>query len=196
MNDDLTAQSRRDRLFRRIVLCAALLFTVPYALLDSFGVLPEAVSARHHINRRRNNNVSNTYRSYDPNLILGIAIGDTRYRFNYAEHFALVTRPLFGVEVWRIPETVEYEGETYTVTSLDTFALLHAITVRKVELPTTLRYFNGAPSIANETIEHISVGDRYHAAPKDFDIQQARIALGLDPNEEAPIIERIEGLDE
>ncbi len=196
MNEPLSAQTRRDRCFRRIVLCVAALLIIPYFILDTVGVLPEVISAKHHIRRRQASGTAEVYRSYDPDLILGVAIGDTRYRFNHAEHFALVTRPLFGVEHWRVPETVEYEGATYTVTSLDTFALLYATTVRTVELPLTLRYFNGAPAIASETVETIAVGDRYQATPKDFDIKQARLALGLDPDEEAPLIERVEGLDE
>ncbi len=182
----------RDRVFIRGLLLGLLALVMLYTLLDFCGWLPEAVSVAWHTKARRHRSTDSSYgygHEYDPNLVLGVAIGDTRYRFNHAERFALVMRPLFGVTHWRIPETVDYEGTTYTVTSLDTFALLHALTVQEVYLPKTLRYFNQAPAIASKTIQQITVGDVYSAPPQTFDIPQARRALGLDPTEEHPIAE-------
>ncbi len=191
MIDSETASSRRDRLVGRILVVGFLVAVVGYAVLDAYGVWPDRFSVRWHTKHRKEAKIPKDVMLYDPNLVLGVAIGDTRYRFNHAEHFALITRPLFGVKEWVIPESVEYLDATYTVTALDSFALLHATTVKTVRLPKSLLFFNDATDIASESIETITValpqGGEYSRPRGAFSIAEAREAMGLPIDEDAPL---------
>lgn len=148
-------RARRDRLARRLFFGGSILFFGTYFLADAFGLLPDRYSFRYHAARVGRVSISDRYETFDPDLALGVAIGDTRYRFNYATHHAIVTRPLFGVENWVIPETVVYRDETFVVAALDTFAFLNATTVTRVELPKTLTYLNNSAQFAGEKITEI-----------------------------------------
>lgn len=148
-------RAKRDRLARRIFFGGSLLIFGTYFLADAFGLLPDRYSFRYHTARVGRVSISDRYENFDPDLALGVAIGDTRYRFNYATHHAIVTRPLFGVENWVIPETVVYRDETYTVTAFDTFAFLNATTVTRVELPKTLVYLNDSAQFAGKRIKEV-----------------------------------------
>lgn len=146
-------EARRDRLFRWTFLGTGGLLLALYLGGDALGLLPEAYSVRAHARRRANPTpISEQYENFDPNLCLGIAIGSTRYRLNFALDHAIVTRPLFGVEEWVIPERFNYDGHTFLVTALDPFALLNAQGVRSVTLPASVRWFNGAFALAEETL--------------------------------------------
>ncbi len=191
MIDRESARTRRDRLLWRVVLLVFLVGIIGYGTLDAFGCWPDRFSLRWRAQHRTTPKVPKEVLLYDPNLVLGVAIGDTRYRFNHAEHFALITRPIFGVTDWVIPESVEYLDATYTVTALDSFALLHATTVKTVRLPESLLFFNDATDIASESIETISValpqGGAYTRSRETFSIAEAREALGLPIDEDAPL---------
>ncbi len=191
MRDSDAPSSWRDRVFLITIVVVFLTAAAGYVVLDLCGWLPDRFSAMWHSRQRREPKVPDTVLLYDPNLVLGVAIGDTRYRFNYKEHFALIMRPLFGVEDWVIPDHVEYLGETYTVTALDSFALLHATTVKTVRLPKSLLFFNEATDIASDTIETISVelpqGGTYTRPRTAFSIAEAREAMGLPIDEDAPL---------
>ncbi len=191
MTESATGVSRRDRWVWRSLLALFVGAVLGYGVLDAYGLLPDRFSVKWHSQQRKKPRVPKEVRLYDPNLVLGVAIGDTRYRFNHEECFALITRPLFGVEHWVIPESVEYLGSTYTVTALDSFALLHAITVKSVRLPKSLLFFNNATEIASESIETIAValpqGGEYARAREAFSIAEAREAMGLPIDEDAPL---------
>lgn len=142
------ARARRDRIARWLFLgCAAVLLGA-YACADAAGVLPRELSVRWRSAHRGELDLDRRYAEFDPDLCLGIAVGDTRYRFNYATYHAIVTRPLFGVRHWVVPEEVRFEGDVFTVTALDPFALLNATGVETVSLPPTLRHTNGAEALA------------------------------------------------
>ena len=110
------ARARRDRWALRLFLGACALLLGAYAVADAHGIVPRELSVRWRTQQRGRLNLDGRYTEFDPDLCLGIAIGDTRYRFNYASYHAIVTRPLFGVRRWVIPEEVRYEGDVFTVT--------------------------------------------------------------------------------
>lgn len=154
---DLEAQrARRDRIALRLFLGTLVLVLSVYFTADALGWIPARCSFRAY-RGRGDGSISERYETFDPDLTLGIAIGETRYRFNYVTHHAIVTRPLFGVTRWRIPETVVYDGETFTVTALDTFAFLNATTVTSAELPATLQYLNNSAQFAGERMAAITL---------------------------------------
>ena len=127
------------------------------------------------------------YQEFDPDLCLGIAVGDTRYRFNYETRHAIVTRPLFGVRHWVVPDEVRYEGDVFTVTALDPFALLNATGVETVSLPPTLRHTNGAEALACRELRTLTLrlpggGTRAFPQAKGFG-ERALRALIPQPSE-------------
>ena len=151
----------RDRLFLRglvAVLAAALGL---YLVCDLAGWVPARLSVQQRSRRRAfPTPIGERYESFDPDLCLGIAIGSTRYRLNYPLGHAIVTRPLFGVRDWEIPERFNHEGQSFEVTALDPFALLNAHDVRSVSLPPTMRWLNGAVALAGEALEEIRLRRR------------------------------------
>lgn len=154
---DLEAQrARRDRIALRLFLGGMFVVLGMYFTADALGWIPARYSFRAY-RGRGDGSISGRYETFDPDLTLGIAVGETRYRFNYVTGHAIVTRPLFGVRQWRIPETVVYEGERFTVTALDTFAFLHATTVTSAELPATLQYLNNSAQFADERLTSITL---------------------------------------
>lgn len=151
-------QERRDKLFGRTLIFSGLALLVIYIVLDICGCLPEAISVtQRSIERFRalHARLPDRYETFDPDLCLGIAVGDTRYRFNYPKRIAIVTRPLFGVVNWVIPETVTYDGDTYVVCALDPFAFLNAVGVETILVPPSIRYTNGAEELPAETIKAV-----------------------------------------
>lgn len=151
----------RDRLFLRglvAVLAAALGL---YVVCDLAGWVPARLSVQQRSRRRAfPTPIGERYESFDPDLCLGIAIGSTRYRLNYPLGHAIVTRPLFGVRDWEIPERFNHEGQSFEVTALDPFALLNATGVRSVSLPPTMRWLNGAVALACEELASITLRRR------------------------------------
>lgn len=146
------AHERRDRLVRRLLLGGLGVVLVCYFFADAAELLPEAVSVRTRTLRRNRVEIPERYEEYDPDLVLGIAVGDTRFRLNYGKCRAVVTRPIHGVTEWIIPSTFELQGRVFTVTALDAFALLNAQGVHTVSLPPTLRYTNEAETCPAETL--------------------------------------------
>lgn len=142
------ARARRDRIALRLFLGGAAALLGAYFVADAAQLLPHAISVRWRSAHRGVLDLDGRYQEFDPDLCLGIAVGDTRYRFNYETRHAIVTRPLFGVRHWVVPDEVRYEGDVFTVTALDPFALLNATGVETVSLPPTLRHTNGAEALA------------------------------------------------
>ncbi len=155
--DRYAAHERRDRIVRRCVWGTLALLLGIYFCADTLYLLPEAVSIRAHTGNRNRIHIPDRYEEFDPDLVLGIAIGDTRFRLNHAHGRAIVTRPIFGVTHWVIPSTFDYQGRTFTVTALDPFALLNAQGVRTLSLPPTLRHTNEAENFPAETLETITL---------------------------------------
>lgn len=148
---------RRDRAFCRALLGGFGGLLVAYLCADAAGVLPAAVSVRAATQRRNRVEISDRYEEYDPDLVLGIAVGDTRFRLNYAKCRAIVTRPVFGVTEWIIPSSFELQGRVFTVTALDPFAFLNAQGVHTISLPPTLRYTNQAERFSPETLRQVKL---------------------------------------
>lgn len=151
---------RRDQLFRRCFLCLGGGLLVLYIVLDLCGCLPVAISVtQRSVERWRSlfGRLPDRYETFDPDLCLGIAVGDTRYRFNYPKRIAIVTRPLFGVTDWEIPEEVEYDGVRYDVCALDPFAFLNAVGVESIRVPASIRYTNGAEELPAETLRRVTL---------------------------------------
>lgn len=181
------ARARRDRWALRLFLGACALLLGAYAVADAHGIVPRELSVRWRTQQRGRLNLDGRYTEFDPDLCLGIAIGDTRYRFNYASYHAIVTRPLFGVRRWVIPEEVRYEGDVFTVTALDPFALLNAPDAETVSLPPTLRHTNGAEALAGKTLRTLTLRlpdgtARDFPSARGFDEATLRRTLGLPPD--------------
>lgn len=153
--------AKRDRWARRIGWSLFGVALGSYLLCDSLGAVPEAWSVRLRSARRANPQpIDLGWGAYDPDLVLGVAIGDTRYRFNYAKSFAVVMRPLFGVTDWVVPEEVIYLGQRFRVTALDPFALMNATTVEQARFPRSLRWLNGAPALATQRLKRLVLEGR------------------------------------
>jgi hypothetical protein len=155
IDHEAIARAKRHRIFKRFVLWSLLPLIVLYLIADGVGVIPHAVSVRLRNQQRVQRDLRTKGLELDPNTILGIAIGDTRFRLNYTNGHAIVTRPIFGVEEWIIPAHFEYQGTRFTVTALDPFAFLHATTAHTISVPSTIEYFNGAPDLANDCLRHL-----------------------------------------
>ncbi len=153
--DPYAAHERRDRIVRRLLLGGLGGLLAAYLGADAAEMLPEALSVRAASRRRRHVEISGRYEDYDPDLMLGIAVGDTRFRLNYAKCHAIVTRPVFGVTEWVIPASFELQGRIFTVTALDPFALLNAQGVRTVSLPPTVRHTNQAERFPPDALERM-----------------------------------------
>lgn len=146
----------RDRFFLRGLLACLGGGILLYVACDLAGWVPERLSVQQRSRRRAfPTPIGERYENFDPNLCLGIAIGSTRYRLNYPLGHAIVTRPLFGVSEWEIPERFNHDGQSFEVTALDPFALLNAHGVRSVTLPPTMRWLNGAVALADDSLEQI-----------------------------------------
>lgn len=152
------ARIRRDRWMKRLAWVFLGGGLSLYLVCDWAGVVPAAWSVTRRSEyawREAPTEIGGRYDSFDPDLCLGVAIGDTRYRLNYANHRAVVTRPLFGITEWVVPATFTFQGEAWVVAALDPFALLNAHGVRRVTLPTDLLWTNGALALADGTIQEI-----------------------------------------
>ena len=189
---DGEARARRDKIARWVFgVCAVLLFG-GYVVADFSGVLPREVSVRWRSGLRfKTPDDLTRYKNFDPDLVLGIAIGDTRYWLNHARHHAIVTRPCFWVTDWFVPERVEYEGETYAVTALHPAALLYAEGVTRVSLPPSLLYTNRAEEFVNTELDSLELrlsDGTVRAFPHatGFDQATMRALLGLPPVEDTP----------
>lgn len=149
------ARAKRDRVALRLLLWSLLPFAILYFVADYAELLPAQVSVR--IRNENRNYVDPDYlgEGADPDMVLGIAIGDTRFRLNYGNGHAIVTRPVFGVEEWIIPAHFDYRGTHFTVVALDPFALLYATHAHTISLPHTLQHDNGAPELNAECLKHL-----------------------------------------
>ncbi len=179
------ARARRDKIALWAFLAGTAALAAGYVAADFAGVVPRELSVRWRSGMRFDNVWQGRFDDLDPARFLGIPIGETRYRLNFAEHVAIVTRPLSGVREWRIPERVEYGGESFEVTALDSFAFLNAAGVTHISLPPTLRYVNGAEQGINaelETLELRLPGGGAAPFPKGagFDGAALRRALGTE----------------
>ncbi|MBQ9693171.1 MAG: hypothetical protein IJV69_00225, partial [Kiritimatiellae bacterium] len=112
------ARAKRDRLALRLLLWSFIPLLIGYFIADGCGLLPVAVSVRIRNERRGRQELCFAKDNIDPDTVLGIAIGDTRFRLNYTNGHAIVTRPVFGVEEWIIPAHFTYQGIPFTVTAL------------------------------------------------------------------------------
>ena len=146
------ARAKRDRIAVRVLLWSFLPFVIGYFIIDGIGLLPAAVSVRIRNDNRSRAALTVKANDIDPDTVLGIPIGDTRFRLNYANGHAIVTRPLFGVEEWIIPAHFTYQGIHFTVTALDTFAVLNATHAHTISLPPTIEHLNGAPELAGDPL--------------------------------------------
>jgi hypothetical protein len=149
------ARAKRDKWVARILLWSLIPFTIAYFVADGLAWLPAPISVR--IRNDRRNAVDPDYigDGLDPDLVLGIAIGDTRFRLNYGNGHAIVTRPIMGVTDWVIPAHFTHQGTAFTVVALDPFAMLYATNARAISLPHTLIYDNDAPALANACLERL-----------------------------------------
>jgi hypothetical protein len=147
------ARAKRDRMAVRLLLWAFLPLVVLYFIVDGIGLLPAVVSVRIRAERRGRAELTVRTNNIDPDTVLGIPIGDTRFRLNYTNGHAIVTRPLFGVEEWIVPAHFTYQGMNFTVTALDTFAVLNATHAHTISLPPTIEHLNGAPELAGEALK-------------------------------------------
>ena len=150
------ARAKRDLIAKRLILWSILPFALAYLVADSLELLPAAISVR--IRNEHRNRVTSEYigQGLDPDLVLGVAIGDTRFRLNHGNGHAIVTRPVTGVRDWLIPAHFTYQGTNFTVVALDPFAMLYATEARTISLPHTLIYDNGAPELANKCLEQLT----------------------------------------
>ena len=151
------AQARRDRWMRWIFGSCIIIFLGGYFSADVIGWLPERISVRKRSLRHSASNIGERYDTFDPDLCLGIAIGNTRYRLNYATSHAIVTIPLFGVRVWDIPEFFEFQGQRFVVTALDPFAFLNAGGVEQITLPFTLQWLNQAHTLTCPELKQLNI---------------------------------------
>ena len=149
------AREKRDRLFRRLLLWSLIPLALGYLIADGVGLLPAEISVRIRNNNRNAVDPDYLGEGADPNMVLGIAIGDTRFRLNYGNGHAVVTRPVFGVEEWIIPAHFDYQGTHFTVVALDPFAFLYATHAHTISLPPTLEHDNGAPELNAACLRHL-----------------------------------------
>lgn len=142
-------EAGRDRGMLFGVLGLLICGSLAYALADARGWVPERFSVRHY--RASGVPVIRPGEPGDPDLVLGVPVGDTRFRLDWRHHEAMVMRPVDrDLEEWIIPSRFVYRGETFTVNALHSFALLYAPAVRRVSLPPTLEYLNEADTLAPE----------------------------------------------
>lgn len=189
---DEEARDRRDKIARWLFGACAILLLGGYVVADFSGIIPREVSVRWRSGLRfQTPDDATRYKNFDPDLVLGIAIGDTRYWLNHPKRIAIVTRPCFWVTDWSIPERVEHEGTTYTVAALHPAALLYAEEVTRVSLPSTLLYTNRAEEFVNPELQTLelrlpdgSVETFPHA--QGFTEATMRNLLGLPPAEDTP----------
>lgn len=138
----------RDRMMLFGALGLLLLGSVAYTVADAYGWIPDRLSARYY-SARRGAPVIRPGEPGDPDLVLGVPVGDARFRLNWRDHTAMVMRPVDqGLEDWVIPSRFVYRDETFTVIALHSFALLYAPKVRRVSLPPTLEWLNEADTMA------------------------------------------------
>ncbi len=155
-------REQRDKLFTRILLCGLIGALALYALCDVVQIVPAPISVREQTQKRWRMAWKRLeeYRpgdEVDPDLVLGVLIGDTRFRLNWGEHWAMVMRPGdHTLETWVIPERFTYKGEIFLVNSVHSFALLNAPAVKFLSLPRTIVEMNEAETLAPSTmiIEH------------------------------------------
>lgn len=180
------ARARRDRIACWVLGGGSLAVFLAYFVADLAGMVPRELSVTWRSGLRGSSALSGRYEELDPDLFLGVAIGDSRYRLNYATGHAIVTRPRFGIADWVVPERVTYQGQTFTVTALDSFALLYAIGVRTISLPPTLRYTNGAEGMVCAELRTLAVrlpdgSERVFPRAKGFDTPTLRRLTGQPP---------------
>ncbi len=138
----------RDKIFLWALLLSIGSVVFAYSVMDFLGWIPPRYSVTAYTRAKRTPRILPGDPG-DPDLVLGVLIGDTRFRLNWGAHWAMVTRPgSHMLETWIIPERFEYKGETFVVTALDSFALLNAPSVKFVSLPRTLEYMNEADTLA------------------------------------------------
>lgn len=68
-----------------------------------------------------------------------VEIGDLKYVFDNVTNTATVIGCNVGITAANIPETVEYEGETYTVTGIGEKAFYNMKTITQVSIPATIK---------------------------------------------------------
>lgn len=159
---------RRDRVMRWLLFGVLGGLLAVYFCADVAGWVPPVYSVRERSRKLfLPSAIGERYDNFDPDLCLGVAIGETRYRLNYANGHAIVTRPLFGVTEWEIPERFTFQGQDFTVTALDPFALLNAVGVRTLSLPATLNWLNGATALATKDLQTITLRQEAQA-PRTF----------------------------
>ena len=191
LTDD-EARKRRDKIARWLFGVCAVVLLGGYVVADFAGVVPKEVSVRWrsglHFDSPED---ASRYKNFDPDLVLGIAIGDTRYWINHPKRIAIVTRPCFWVTDWTIPERVEHEGFTYTVAALHPAALLYAEGVTRVSLPSTLLYTNRAEEFVNPELQTLELrlpdgSTKTFPHAQGFTEATMRNLLGLPPAENNP----------
>jgi len=72
-----------------------------------------------------------------PDVLYGIVIEDICYNLNTSDKTAKVVRGRFAGQ-WSIPATVDFEGDTYTVTTIGRYAFADCVDLLTIELPATL----------------------------------------------------------
>jgi hypothetical protein len=137
-------------------LWSLLPLAILYFVADGLAWIPAPISVRIRNDRRNYVNPDYLGEGLDPDLVLGVAIGDTRFRLNYGNGHAIVTRPVMGVTEWIIPAHFTYRDTAFTVVALDPFALLYATEAHTISLPHTLIYDNGAPELANTCLKRLT----------------------------------------
>lgn len=152
---EILNRARRDRFMVRLFAWLLVPVIALYIIIDCAGLVPATVSVRIRSEHKSRTELAVEVDDTDPDTVLGVAIGDTRFRLNYVNGHAIVTRPIHGVEEWIIPSHFDYQGTHFTVTALEAFALLHATHARVISLPPTLNYLNGAAELSNETLQHL-----------------------------------------
>lgn len=155
LNPDEIARAKRDRFFRRVLCWSLIPLLVLYFIADGCGFVPAVVSVRIRNDRRNYIDPAQFGKGADPDRVLGIPIGDTRFRLNHGNGHAIVTRPIKGVQTWLIPAHFDYLGTHFTVVALDPFAFLYATEAETISLPHTLMYDNGAPQLANPCLKQL-----------------------------------------
>lgn len=127
---------KRDRYALYIgsgMLTAVLLF---FLLGNIVGFLPESL----RLSGGHGRGSGTAPGTVDPDIELGIPIGDFRYRFS-SEGSALVTMPLtlhYKKETLIVPQTVEWQETIYTVTTISPTAFIYQRFLKTLLIPPTV----------------------------------------------------------
>lgn len=86
-------------------------------------------------------------------------VGDLKFSFDKVTNTATVIGCKVGTTAAIIPETVEYEGETYTVTGIGEKAFYNMKTITQVSIPATIKSIANQAFLNATAIQEVKIAD-------------------------------------